>query len=96
MICDDGAKGDKGDPGEDGISCWDLNANGVGDIPDEDLNGDTIVDVKDCKGSKGDTGDKGDPRVVRDVEGASSTCDSSGFAGTMASRPPRHAPEEHR
>ena len=46
-----GAPGDPGDPGApgaDGISCWDTNANGVGDLPDEDVNGDGVVDVDDC------------------------------------------------
>ncbi len=34
--------------GADGISCWDLNQNGIGDLPDEDLNGDGTVDALDC------------------------------------------------
>ncbi len=51
-----GCEGDDGAPGVDGISgldgtdgqaCWDLNNNGAGD-PEEDLNGDTVVDVYDC------------------------------------------------
>lgn len=55
--CDDGDDGSDGAPGvagtdgtdgTDGISCWDLNENGVGDLPDEDLNGDGVVDVLDC------------------------------------------------
>ena len=54
---DDGAPGADGAPGtagldgsdgSDGFSCWDLNENGVGDIPDEDINGDGVVDVADC------------------------------------------------
>ena len=53
-----GAPGDPGDPGDpgapgadgnDGVSCWDLNANGIGDLPDEDVNGDGAVDVDDCQ-----------------------------------------------
>ena len=44
----DGAAGVAGAPGADGISCWDTNANGVGDLPDEDVNGDGAVDVADC------------------------------------------------
>ena len=43
----DGAPGVAGTDGADGISCWDLNANGAGD-PNEDLNGDGIVDALDC------------------------------------------------
>ena len=43
----DGADGIAGTPGADGVNCWDLDANGVGD-PAEDLNGDGTVDVEDC------------------------------------------------
>ncbi len=52
--CDDGDDGNDGPPGpagadgSDGVACWDLNENGVGDLPDEDLNGDGVVDVLDC------------------------------------------------
>ncbi|MCP4300749.1 MAG: tetrathionate reductase family octaheme c-type cytochrome [Gammaproteobacteria bacterium] len=54
---DDGAAGAVGAPGTAGldgtagtagISCWDLNENGTGDLPDEDVNGDGVVDVMDC------------------------------------------------
>ena len=43
-----GATGATGAAGADGIACWDLNGNGIGDLPDEDLNGDGVVDVLDC------------------------------------------------
>ena len=46
----DGADGAAGTPGTDGaagINCWDLNENGIQD-PNEDLNGDGLVDVLDC------------------------------------------------
>lgn len=43
-----GVAGTDGADGADGISCWDLNQNGVGDLPDEDLNGDGVVDTLDC------------------------------------------------
>ena len=43
----DGADGAPGADGTNGVACWDLNGNGVGD-PEEDLNGDGIVDVLDC------------------------------------------------
>ena len=43
----DGAPGADGAPGSDGISCWDLNENGIAD-PEEDLNGDGVVNVEDC------------------------------------------------
>jgi len=44
-----GAAGTPGTPGTDGQACWDLNANGTGDLPDEDVNGDGAVDVLDCQ-----------------------------------------------
>ena len=50
---DDGDDGAAGPPGTDGISCWDLNENGVKDLPDEDLNGDGVVDVNDCNPNAG-------------------------------------------
>jgi octaheme c-type cytochrome (tetrathionate reductase family) len=49
----DGAAGSNGINGADGTdgtagqACWDLNNNGIGD-PDEDTNGDGVVDVYDC------------------------------------------------
>jgi len=43
----DGSDGAAGAPGSDGQACWDLNNNGVGD-PEEDINGDGVVDVYDC------------------------------------------------
>ena len=42
-----GANGADGTDGADGQACWDLNNNGIGD-PDEDINGDGVVDVYDC------------------------------------------------
>jgi octaheme c-type cytochrome (tetrathionate reductase family) len=43
-----GAAGADGTAGDDGISCWDINQNGVGDLPDEDQNDDGVVDTLDC------------------------------------------------
>ncbi|MBI4138750.1 collagen-like protein [Candidatus Uhrbacteria bacterium] len=43
-VCN-GQKGDKGDPGQ---SCWDLDGNGTGDVGREDMNADGKVDVMDC------------------------------------------------
>ncbi|MFC1935943.1 hypothetical protein ACFLX9_04240, partial [Chloroflexota bacterium] len=54
---DPGPQGDPGETGTDGLACWDLNGNGVGDIGTEDTNSDDSVDVDDCKGLKGDQGD---------------------------------------
>jgi octaheme c-type cytochrome (tetrathionate reductase family) len=45
---DDGDDGAPGAAGTDGINCWDLNANGIAD-PEEDVNGDGVVDVFDCQ-----------------------------------------------
>jgi octaheme c-type cytochrome (tetrathionate reductase family) len=50
----DGADGAPGAAGSDGVACWDLNANGVGD-PEEDLNRDGVVDVLDCNAIAGGT-----------------------------------------
>jgi len=44
----DGAAGADGAVGADGLACWDLNGDGMGNLPDEDLNNDTMVDVLDC------------------------------------------------
>lgn len=43
-----GAAGARGIAGAPGQACWDLNANGIGDMPAEDRNGDGVVDVNDC------------------------------------------------
>ena len=43
----DGVAGPSGADGADGVACWDLNGNGVGD-PEEDLNDDGVIDVRDC------------------------------------------------
>jgi len=48
-----GAAGTDGAAGADGISCWDLNENGIKD-PEEDVNGDGVVDVYDCQSPTGD------------------------------------------
>jgi octaheme c-type cytochrome (tetrathionate reductase family) len=48
----DGIDGAPGAAGDDGINCWDLNENGVAD-PNEDLNGDGVVDVLDCNALAG-------------------------------------------
>jgi hypothetical protein len=45
----------------DGIACWDLNGNGVGDLPAEDINVDLVVDVNDCTGLQGPIGPQGPP-----------------------------------
>ena len=54
-----GPAGPAGADGADGINCWDLNENGVKDPATEDLNGDTVVDVRDCTGPQGIQGPSG-------------------------------------
>lgn len=44
-----GAAGPQGDPGGPGLACWDLNANGVGDL-EEDVNADGNYNAYDCRG----------------------------------------------
>lgn len=53
------ACGDDGDPGAPGISCWDLNADGVADLLTEDRNLDGVVDVLDCQVGTGNEGEEG-------------------------------------
>ncbi len=72
-----GAKGDTGDTGEagaDGLSCWDLNADGIGD-PAEDINGDGNFDALDCQGEQG-------------LQGAAGPQGPSGPAGASGSQGP--------
>ena len=47
-----GLSGVDGEDGADGISCWDLNENGIAD-PEEDINGDGAVNVSDAQGPRG-------------------------------------------
>ncbi|MCJ2556132.1 MAG: hypothetical protein LN415_03370, partial [Candidatus Thermoplasmatota archaeon] len=54
-----GPTGPQGPSGADGAACWDLNGNGTGDLPDEDINGDLVVDVLDCAGPQGPDGPQG-------------------------------------
>ncbi len=55
-----GPAGEDGEDGQDGLSCWDTNQNGVAD-PEEDRNGDGVVDVMDCvgEGTPGADGEDG-------------------------------------
>jgi hypothetical protein len=65
---DDGADGADGADGTDGLACWDLNGNGTGDIPDEDINGDSVVDVNDCTGPQGPPGPPGPGSIIAYAE----------------------------
>ena len=49
------SSGEPGEDGADGISCWDLNEDGVKD-DDEDFNKDGAVDVLDCRPAQVDPG----------------------------------------
>jgi hypothetical protein len=44
----------------DGLSCWDLNGNGIGDLA-EDINSDGNYDALDCIGPEGPQGPQGPP-----------------------------------
>jgi hypothetical protein len=55
---DQGLKGEPGTSGANGLACWDLNGNGIGDIA-EDINSDGNYDTLDCKGSQGQAGADG-------------------------------------
>ncbi len=54
-----GSSGQAGLAGADGVSCWDLNADGLAGS-DEDLNGDALVDARDCQGPQGLSGLRGE------------------------------------
>jgi hypothetical protein len=59
---EDGQSGQsiRGEPGESGLMCWDLNENGEPD-PDEDINQDNVWDARDCQGQPGAPGEPGEP-----------------------------------
>jgi len=52
-------EGPQGIPGEDGLNCWDLNANQQCDPETEDLNDDSVCDALDCQGEPGPIGPQG-------------------------------------
>jgi hypothetical protein len=54
-----GEEGAAGESGADGLSCWDLNGNGVAD-PAEDVNGDGDFNALDCQGADGVDGQPGE------------------------------------
>ncbi len=65
-ICDavdcQGIDGSDGQPipGIDGIQCWDLNGDSIGDAT-EDSNGDGLFNALDCRGNPGPSGGDGNP-----------------------------------
>lgn len=58
-----GQQGDRGPPGNGlpGYACWDLNQNGVCDLPEEDPYGYGACVWQDCQGRNGSTGPVGPP-----------------------------------
>ena len=60
--------GPQGEQGADGLSCWDLNADGIGDHPEEDINSDGNFDTLDCIGPPGQNGQDADPAVLADLQ----------------------------
>jgi hypothetical protein len=60
------------------IYCWDLNLNGEGDLPDEDTNGDGVVNILDCRGPAGPPG----PAGPTGAAGSSGSPGAAGAAGT--------------
>lgn len=54
-----GVPGRDGKPGADGLSCWDLNNNGVFDEAQEDIDLDRKGTVLDCRGRDGQDGEQG-------------------------------------
>ena len=77
---EDGAAGEDGEDGEDGadgLPCWDLNGDGEPN-PEEDINGDGVVDVEDCRGDG--ASDSGSESIDDDGDGLSEAegdCDDS-------------------
>lgn len=61
-----GEQGVPGTTGLDGISCWDLNANGIPD-PSEDVNMDGLINTLDCQGPQGEQGPPAPPPVNADT-----------------------------
>lgn len=53
-------EGPEGSPGKDGLSCWDLNSDGIPGLR-EDVNRDSVVDVLDCRSAQGGAGLAGLP-----------------------------------
>ena len=51
-----GPTGPAGPQGADGLSCWDLDGDGVQDPTSEDTDGDGVVDVDDCRSPSGGAG----------------------------------------
>ncbi len=71
-----GPQGPQGDPGVAGLSCWDLNGDGVQDAV-EDVNGNQVWDALDCTGPQGEVGETG----PQGEQGPAGTQGEQGIAG---------------
>lgn len=80
-----GLQGDRGPPGNGlpGYACWDLNQNGVCDLPEEDPYGYGTCVWQDCQGRNGSTGPAG-PRGGPGPQGYAGPPGSPGGAGASA------------
>ena len=85
--------------GPRGLACWDLDANGVADLPAEDWNQDGNVDALDCHGPQGppgspgglmcwDVNGSGDGNPAEDVnnDGVFNTLDCRGPQGSQGNQ----------
>lgn len=66
-----------GRDGVDGLSCWDLDGDGLSD-PEEDINADGVWDSLDCQGLAGAPGQDG----AGGIDGADGMDGNTGLAGT--------------
>ena len=78
------------EPGAAGLSCWDLNGDGVFDAETEDANADGVADALDCRGDPGlpgracwDLNANGEPDPAEDItgDGTANALDCRGPAG---------------
>ena len=60
----EGPEGAAGPAGSAGLSCWDLNMNGVADLDTEDTNEDGLVNTLDCRGEDGEDGSSGRTTII--------------------------------
>lgn len=85
-----GPAGPTGNMGSNGLACWDLNGNGVGD-PNEDINGDSKFDALDCKGDTGSAGPTG-PQGIQGPIGATGLTGATGPVGPTGPTGPQGSP----